>query len=465
MNFKSLLLIGSMAAMGAAFTSCANENVYDGDFASKQANAEYEANFVKKYGAIDNKSWDLATNQAHYSLPSVASTRAITRGTTGEIKQEVGQMIVEKEVIQWVFNNMKAGVNNSLKGSPFYMVTVENSFTIVPIFQGTASFYWELWMSVEGEDDVLIWKKGDALSWRSENGSWTPAGTSNAGINKNAYEVQSPTIEFSDMPVGRKMWFYLKVWDSYQAYKSNNVNPRILSSLDRMMLGLEDIDRPKNVPEGNTVTVIGCEDNNKGGSDMDYEDLVFLMYGNPAPPIYHTDTVIVEKVKRYMMEDLGETDDFDFNDIVVDVAYDRVQKINYFKNTEDGGWEFDHDVVLGNLPQQATVRAAGGTLDFTLKIGNTTWKKGDKLDAISMLNTGLNGASIDFNAKLDEFTIAGFNPSENNISVAVEKRGGSGAVETIGFPKKGEAPKIIAVDASNEWMKERVSIPQSWFTE
>ena len=34
----------------------------------------------------------------------------------------------------------------------------------------------------------------------------------------------------------------------------------------------------------------------------------------------------------------------------------------------------------------------------------------------------------------------------------------------ITFPKKGKAPMIIALDASNNWMDERSSVPTGWFT-
>jgi hypothetical protein len=37
-------------------------------------------------------------------------------------------------------------------------------------------------------------------------------------------------------------------------------------------------------------------------------------------------------------------------------------------------------------------------------------------------------------------------------------------VKTITFPKKGTAPMMLAVDPDVKWMKERVSIPTSWFT-
>ena len=159
--------------------------------------------------------------------------------------------------------------------------------------------------------------------------------------------------------------------------------------------------------------------------DGDYTDLVCLV-----EPI--------EASKRYMVEDLGTTDDFDFNDLVIDVrAYGDKQ------------W--------------AIVRALGGTLDFTVKIGNTTWSKGESgLDVATMYNT--QRGAVDYNAVLAEFDVTGWNPNANNITVTVKGKDSSAPV-VIPFPKKGEIPMIIAEHPARKWMFERESIPADWFTE
>lgn len=128
--------------MGVAVTSCSsNGELFDSEAAVNQQKAEYEANFVKKYGKIDpNQSWDFATMQPSYSLVPSTDAPAQTR-TNNSFSVTKGSITIEKKVIKWMFDNMKAGDNNTKKGSPFYMVVPENSFTIAPIFQGTASYY------------------------------------------------------------------------------------------------------------------------------------------------------------------------------------------------------------------------------------------------------------------------------------------------------------------------------------
>ena len=78
------------------------------------------------------------------------------------------------------------------------------------------------------------------------------------------------------------------------------------------------------------------------GPNGSYSDLICMVQSiDPVKPV----------AKRYFIEDLGSKKDFDFNDIVVDV----------------------YQAVNGS--QKAIIRAMGGTIDFTLKIGDTEWTK------------------------------------------------------------------------------------------
>lgn len=72
------------------------------------------------------------------------------------------------------------------------------------------------------------------------------------------------------------------------------------------------------------MMIVACEDTNVS-SDNDMNDVVFMVYGKPYVPGVETieeGTPITKKTTvRYMIEDLGATDDFDFNDIVIDVNH------------------------------------------------------------------------------------------------------------------------------------------------
>lgn len=459
MKTGKLLAFGCFAAIGVGLMSCSKADVFDSNAANElkkeQQEKDYTSNFVKKYGAVEGKSWDLATLATSYTLET--SNRALTRDGVYNADAVEGEMLVNKATIDWMSTNMKAGANNVAKGKPFYLQVPNNSFTIVPIFQGTASYYWQLWMYVDGVGDKLIWSKGD-IKYITSDGStdWKSPGTGGTGMN-SAFQIKAPTYEFKNLPKNANMYFYLKVWNSYSDFQNNTINPRKLTSLNQMMLALINCQVPSNVPAGNEVSIIGCEDNVNG--DFDYEDLVFMMYGNPAPPIKHVDEVIVGTPKRYMMEDLGEEHpDFDFNDVVVDVISGRAKVKREYEILENGGWNLIKETTIEDLPDIAVVRAAGGILDFTLTIGNSTWTKSKELPNYqAMFNTGRDG-EINYDKELSTIKVEGWDPTKNNISVKVE-----GNPNDITFPETGKAPMIIAVDPTTNWMFERTPVPEFWF--
>ena len=224
-----------------------------------------------------------------------------------------------------------------------------------------------------------------------------------------------------------------------------------MSSLNGMMLGLKDCPRPANIAEDNQVMIMACEDvydNAEKGvkSDNDMNDVVFMVYGKPEVPntIEITEDTEIEKrvTVRYMIEDLGATDDFDFNDIVVDVADVWTSKPVYTNNVLSGWTD-------SNKHQEAIIRHLGGTLPFKLKIGNTELEE----------HAGVLGSNPD-----EKFAVSGWDKNTHNVSIQVKQSQNSTVYNNVVFPKSGEAPMIIAVEPTQTWMNERQSVPESWFT-
>lgn len=460
MKLKGLLFVGSMAVLGAAFTSCSKgEELYDSGAIVAMQKSEYATNFEKKYGPIDpNQTWDFATMEPISYLPSTsAGTRA--GGTrAGAVNTSTSKMSVGKDVVDWMHEFMKAGKNNSQLGSPFVSKLNQTTFTIVPFYQGYATYFWELWMNVGGED-IRIWTKNQDVKYKTTaDGEWQTVDDN--GIPANAIEIEAPSYTFTADP-NQNMYFYLLVWTGGKEAHDNKANPIRISSLDNKMLALDDLEKSVTsitVPQGDELTVIGCEDKSTG-SDNDYEDLVFLMYG---PPVIHIDEKEVRETKRYMIEDLGTTDDFDFNDVVVDVAEVYKKKLTFDANN----MLLDESEIAGTRHQEAIVRAAGGTINFTIEIGTntiSTWTKEPTYAATNMVNTG-RGGSINYDAVLAKFDITDndWDPATNNIRVRVHGKGETDEV-LITFPKPGEAPMMIAVPDTQNWMIERSDAPESWF--
>lgn len=215
--------------------------------------------------------------------------------------------------------------------------------------------------------------------------------------------------------------------------------------------------------------VVGAEDANLSGSDWDINDVVFLIAGRKAPKIKE----IISK--RYMIEDLGSTYDFDFNDIVVDVTQEQL------KNVSDG--------TISNVKQTANLAHLCGTIPFQLTIGSTELGKVSGNNANSDKGgdgyTPGKGKDSGYYDNYINVPVENWNPATNNIQIRVWKNeGGSeykdysgtsteghtytnpndeGVVYT--FPTDGcDKPYIIAVDQSVGWTKENVAVPVSWFT-
>jgi hypothetical protein len=467
---KKFLLMGSMAVMGVAFISCSNESLFDDNAYHKQKEEAYTSNFEKRYGKIDpNQTWDFTTDTPTYSMVSTGgATRAAASLETADFTCEVREMDIQPDISTYIAANLPKGQNNSSKGRKFEMVIGENDFTVVPLFQGCASYYWELWMTVEGVGEYKIWSKGEGLKYRKAgtNDEFQTVGTGKDGMDssKGPFEVKAPSYTFNNLPTGNSMAFSLRVWTSYDkflAYEQNPLNeanhPIISSSVDAWMIDLQNAPVPVGLPEGYSATIIGCEDNKHG--DNDFEDLVFMVYGKPVPPTKRVEKVIEQKSKRYIMEDLGETDDFDFNDVVFDIFYDR-KEITYIYDNADA--TVPSDTQTRTLENLGVVRAAGGTLDFAIKIaGEEVWVKSENVSKTQMINTqpGYNPYNV-----MGEFKATGYIANANNVSVVVEDRGSNDGVHSIPFPEAGVAPKIVAVPVTTNWMNERVKVPTDWFT-
>ena len=168
------------------------------------------------------------------------------------------------------------------------------------------------------------------------------------------------------------------------------------------------------------------------GQNGSYSDLICMVRNiDPVRPIE----------KRYMIEDLGSKKDFDFNDIVVDV----------------------YQAIDGS--QKAIIRAMGGTIDFTLKIGDTEWTKSVQGAAAGyQVETMYNTENPEWDANLAEFTVTGWKPGDNNITVSVNSVANEGVIISFPFSRTGEVPMIIAVDTCVDWQLEKVSLPQDWWT-
>lgn len=306
----------------------------------------------------------------------------------------------------------------------------------------------------------------------------------------NAHKIQSKYFIFSkdDYPLGTELRFYLKITNKHPGYYDSTNEEQW--STDNMMLTMQlpegAIPDEDHIPaifrdEDYEAAIIGCEDNNVG--DWDYNDVVFLMLGKTIPvPMKYI-------AKRYMVEDLGTTDDLDFNDVVVDIEQQAYLTID---RNASGKLVYVEDTSRTPLTK-ATVRAMGGTLDFEFgftkeeggkKVFKSMFRKGNLLDLnyAVMYNTAEN--NIDESEIYFEGPTTLWEPANNNVAFKVYKDVDdvSGTLNlgtndrnivydndnervssyTLTFPSPGDTPYIMAFPLTKKWKYERKQICRDW---
>lgn len=212
--------------------------------------------------------------------------------------------------------------------------------------------------------------------------------------------------------------------------------------------------------EGNPYiqTFMGFEDLNllevtQGGQsdpDQDFNDLMFIL--DPAPYIITQD----ENEWIIASEDLGTTDDYDFNDMVI-----SVKSIAYNASVEET------EVTVTGL-------AAGGTLPLYLIYDNEIvggsefheafWNKTATNGFYPIINTqtaGPRGKTYTINVD-GEFSLATF--LGNNMGGFKVQVGETGDAETkvITPPALGSAPQMICVKPTWGWPTERTIIHKAY---
>lgn len=489
--FKSFSLLAVAACAGMAFTSCNNEtDYYDPAKAEELVKASYAANFVRQYGEIKpDQSWDFSvfgdakSTRAAITYTTVAGIEfAPTYETYYYNKNDRRVRNTPTKNVD-LFNDFKEALKDgdTHEGTAAVLVAPANSFTIYPL-DAVGAYTYDLYVKVGNDEPKLVFNK----NW---NG-WPDHFTNGCTYLKNG---STGTVNMPGMTIkaeiGTPIQLYIKNIKNGDKYVYDNADVT-LGTHNGMAIILNSDARPEGLskdimPDDAIIKYVGFEDTtaDKKG-DNDHNDLVVMIVGNPYTP---EDIEIEEDEydkpitiqKRYMIEDLGTTDDFDFNDVVVDVYDITTQRYKVYYDANTG--ELLKEEPIGNPTnkQKAIARCLGGTIDFTLQIGNTTWKKSEHANASVMWNTGTptkstdakghtiyDGSSINWQAEEYKFDVEGWVPERNNISVVVRGQG-SNYVETeaetiIEFPQKGQIPMIIAFNTTKKWMVERVGIKLPW---
>lgn len=325
----------------------------------------------------------------------------------------------------------------------------------------------------------------------TQNSEWS--GFMDGDDGKYASAFRSKPIRVSakfdgTYSTGSQVSFYLKVTRAASYGDFNRVGDEMKSE-NRMIALLTNCPKPSNIPSTYTTYILGCEDSNGNNSDWDYNDCVFLLTGYlPEPVILQAQTVFKVE-KRYMVEDLTSTGDFDFNDIVIDVKQETT--VNYNVNSETNVRTETSRVTK----QYAKIAYLCGTVPICAKVGNYRFplvtapanqeqsRKQLRGESVSNVEWGVGNVKTSLYSPMDEWKeITGWNPDANNVSIYVCWDGskatqveigslagsanvsqviGSEQVWTSTFPARGSVPYIIATNIADAPSDECVDISEN----
>lgn len=391
---------------------------------------------------------------------------AVTRTYYNDVKGVWSETDTYKE-FEWnklrsFVNKLEEGNDNTGSGVPvnFDYVAEEEPITIYPIYWN-AHYYHRVGIYIKGEDGkvkaeypIYRDKMGDELQYR--NGRRWKNASGNESVSFDGYrggQIRSKGFTI-DLPEGTVYGFYIEVSEEYprRGYYNDGkyyTNAQLNNPAQNMASSFKEA--------GDEYTYLGFDDDNKGDSDLN--DLMFI--ADPEPKIIDYEPVPdpepepepTPELRTWIIaaEDLGETDDYDFNDVVFSVTH-----------------------TSGETTATITPLAAGGSLETYVSYNGTRINDGKEFHSwfgddytanadgtYDFINTQTSGSPG------QSFTIvvgADFTMSTTDDPLGTSMGGFSITVgnNTISAPETGTAPQMICVPAGWKWPVERISIKDAY---
>lgn len=414
-SILNLMTAGLSLCVVLGMSSCGEKELYNPEVIHEQNVMSYEQKFVDIYGPVSpTQSWDFT---------AAANTRAAENETAVVIdqwkdgnyglewkwKDSHNENKLNQVELNKIYNNdledIKAAVADTRAQKwdlSEYSSILFRVFATSPC--DNTKTYMRVGVHLDSDKNWWIAQTNPKLRWHK-------------GTN---YMDHPRYLDLTQLPEDA-FWFVIA--QTHEEAKTNKQGAKVLASSYEL----------KNYKvinvNGNTFWCFDCND------DGNYEDMIWWVEAVKKPVIPDEPTLVSEISKRYMMEDLGTIGDFDFNDAVVDLSQ---------KTWSDG-----------TVTKTGVVRALGGILDITIKLGGkTAWTKSSNLNPASIINTQPN---YNENGNYGEFDASDWNPAANNIAFVV--KGQNSEEVTINFPETGSVPQMVAVKITRNWMEENKRVP------
>lgn len=431
-------------------------------------------------------------------LNGVAQEEAVPCWTLGQGYKLFGPGTFFKEYIRYYYNEKMSlytnGIEDLKKVEKGFSIVTEGGEIKLPMVYGATQNINQLGYVYykDGQDPLAqphyilmndaqplnniyfnSWK-GQALENNMQLANWSEAEKSLFGKSKDtkmygtSYKLaffgenhdQEATYNF---PAGYHIVFFIAPYQPHNGtYTENNYNYSLPELNKRINHKDGNTDCPTYITEkdqwGNTVsargaikaaswtfngqTFLGFED---GGNDEDLNDIVFWVQGQykaPEPPITVPDPDPLPEPQSeswiIACEDLGNTDDIDFNDVVFSVSH-----------------------TAGETTAKVTPLAAGGVLPSNIYYGGSNLGEIHNLingaqpnanGQYSMLNTGSKGtpgSAITINVPAD------YSVTNHGFTVKVKDQNESIVLESAEI---GTAPQMLVLPGEWAWPTERTPI-------
>ena len=295
------------------------------------------------------------------------STRGIVESNyvkKGESK-EIGEEIYWK----WTKHLLEGDDNRGKEIDDFTYVST-GEFTIYPIYWNTSKknkvylYYYDesdlhndidIDGGIEIVDDIddyykrhnihiyTIKESGDELQYITyDTDNWVNAGTGDTPWEGNPYAIKTQGINIK-LKAGTIFGIYIKTDDDKTFYSSSALNP----DTDKEA-GIKDIHAC--TFEDNGRLYLGFEDESGEASDNDLCDCMFMIEGAlPAITVEDGSSWIISA------EDLGNTLDIDYNDVVIEIQYTSGEQYAYVTPLAAGGtlasYVFFREKQIGEIHQ------------------------------------------------------------------------------------------------------------------